>query len=171
MSSSENGRMKRAGARTEVSRSAVWFAGVALSLAAVTGHAAVVEGKTNEGNRYVAGGIGTEEVEAMRQQAPAFSLQLITVARTGAYLAGAQVRITGPGNNVVLDTTIDAPWLLVDLPGGRYTVRATHSGNTLERRVAIETGKPQRIVLQFDAAVDHGVSVQGSDPSARPRPQ
>ena len=171
MRSSGNDRMKRAIALTQAPCSAVWLAGLAFSLAAVTAHAAVVEAKTNEGNRYVAGGIGTEEVEAMRQQAPAYSLQLITVARTGAYLAGTQVRITGPGNNVVLDTTINGPWLLVDLPGGRYTVRATHSGNTLERRLTIDSGRPQRVVLQFDAAVDAGDSVHGYDPGARPRPQ
>jgi hypothetical protein len=135
-------------------RPARWFAAASLALCAVTAHAAVVEGRTSEGHRYVTGGIGADEVEALRQEAPAFSLQLITAARTGAYLAGTHVRITGPGNNVVLDTTLDAPWLLVDLPGGRYTVRATHSGTTVQRRLTIAPGQPQRIVLHFDAPAD-----------------
>lgn len=117
-------------------------------------NAAVTEGRTADGHRYVAGGIGTEEVDAMRQQAPAYSLQLITAARTGAYLANTHVRIVNAGDALVLDTTIDAPWLLVDLPAGRYTVRATHASGTVERRLTIAPGKPQRVVLQFDAPVD-----------------
>ena len=127
----------------------------ALLLQGAVANAAISEGTTADGRRSVAGGIGTEEVEALRQQAPAFSLQLVTAARTGAYLADTQVRIIGPGNNVILDTTLRGPWLLIDLPSGRYTVRATHSGNTVERRLAIEGGKPQRVVLHFDAPVDH----------------
>lgn len=130
------------------------LAAATLAFGAATAHAALIEGRTNDGGRYVAGGIGTEEIEALQQEAPRFSLQLITAARSGPYVAGAQVRIVGPGNNVILDTTVDAPWLLVDLPAGRYTVRATHSGHTVERTLTITPGQPQRAVLHFDVAVD-----------------
>lgn len=117
-------------------------------------NAAITEGTAADGRRYVTGGIGTEEVATLEGQAAAYSLQLITAARGGAYLADTHVRIVGPGNNVVLDTTIGGPWLLIDLPGGRYTVRATHSGHTVERGLTIASGKPQRVVLHFDAPVD-----------------
>lgn len=146
--------MKRSIEPARVAGAMRWLAVTAIALNVSAGHAALVEGKTNDGGRYVVGGIGTEEVDALRQEAPAFSLQLITAARTGAYLAGTHVRIVGPGANVVLDTTIEAPWLLVDLPGGRYTVRATYAGATVERRMTIAPGKPQRVVLHFNAAVD-----------------
>lgn len=129
-------------------------------------NAAVTEGRTSDGRRFVAGGIGTEEVDRMRGEAPAYSLQLVTAAPGGAYLAGTHVRIVGPGNQVVLDTTIDAPWLLVDLPGGRYTVHATYGGKTVERRITIADGKPQRVVVHFDAPVDQA---PGAAPPAMPR--
>jgi hypothetical protein len=134
----------------------------ALSLGTAAAQGAITEGRTADGHRYVTGGIGTEEVDALRQQAPSFSLQLITAARTGAYLANTQVRILGQGNNVVLDTAIDAPWLLVDLPAGRYTVQATYDGKTIERRLSIGGGKPQQVVIHFDAPVD-------ADPAASSR--
>lgn len=118
-------------------------------------NAAITEGTAADGRRYVTGGIGSEEVATLQGQAAAYSLQLITAARGGAYLAGTHVRIVGPGNNVVLDTTLDGPWLLIDLPGGRYTVRARHSGDTVERGLTITPGKPQRVVLHFNAPVDH----------------
>lgn len=142
-------------------------------------HAAITEGTAADGRRYVTGGIGSEEVATLQGQAAAYSLQLITAARGGAYLAGAHVRIVGPGNNVVLDTTIDGPWLLIDLPGGRYTVRARHSGDTVERGLTITTGKPQRVVLHFDAPVDHdgpqlpraeGVQAPAPAPASPPVP-
>lgn len=132
--------------------------------------AALTEGRTNTGHRYLTGGVGIEEVDAMRAESARYSLQVITAAKTGAYLAGARVRITGPGNEVVLDTTIDAPWLLVDLPAGPYTVRATHSGNTAENRVTIAPGKTQRLTLHFDAPVD-GEPPSETTGSARPRSQ
>lgn len=128
-----------------------------LALCAISAGAAISEGRTSAGHRYLTGGIGVEEVEALRAEAPRYSLQLITAARSGAYLAGTHVRLVGPGNEVILDTTIDGPWLLVDLPAGRYGVRATHSGATVERSVTVAPGQTQKIVLHFDVAVDHDV--------------
>ena len=144
-----------------------WAVAVALSLGVASAQSALTEGRTTDGHRYVAGGIGTEEVDALRQEAPSFSLQLVTAARSGAYLARTQIRILGQSSNVVLDTTIDAPWLLVDLPSGRYTLQATHEGKTIERRLNIGAGKPQRLVLHFDAPVD---GTTGSAPSDTGRP-
>lgn len=123
-------------------------------LSTLPGAAAITEGTTADGRRYVTGGIGSDEVATLQSQAAAFSLQLVTAARGGAYLADTHVRITGPGNNVVLDTTISGPWLLIDLPGGRYTVRARHSAATVERAITITPGRSQRVVLHFDAVVD-----------------
>jgi hypothetical protein len=131
-----------------------WLPVVACAAVIGVADAALTEGRTADGRRYIAGGIGIEEVDAMRGEAPAFSLQVITAARGGAYLANTHVRILGAGNQAVLDTVIAAPWLLVDLPAGRYTLIATHDGRTQERRLAIEPGRPQRLVLHFDAAVD-----------------
>ena len=74
------------------------------------------------------------------------------------------IRITGPGNDVVLDTTIDAPWLLLDLPAGPYTVRVTHSGQTVERRMTIAPGKTEKSVFQFDVPVDGDGPTQATSP-------
>lgn len=143
--------------------------GMAL-LAPLAGALAFTEGKTQTGRPYVAGGVGLEEVEAMRQQAPSFSLQLVTAARTGAYLAGTQVRIVDAMNRVVLDTTINGPWLMVDLASGRYIVQATHHGKTVKRRLQVTQQKPQQVVLQFDVAVDQDASAAPTTaPTTTPR--
>lgn len=128
---------------------------VGLSWAAFTAGAtaAVVEGRTQQDRRFIAGGVGIEEVDQMRQHAAQFPLQLIVAARSGAYLANTDIRITGP-QGTVLQTTLDAPWLLVDLPAGTYTVVATNRGITQQRQVTIGANGRQQIVMHFDVPVD-----------------
>lgn len=140
--------------RTSVRLASLVVATVAATSAA-TAAAALVEGRTATGQPYLTGGVGLEESEAMRQHAPAFSLQLITAARSGAYLAETRVRIVDQGGGVVLDTVLPGPWLLVDLPTGRYTLAATSNGKTVERRLDIAAGRPQRVVLHYDVAGDN----------------
>lgn len=163
--------MNRSPAEPRPARPARLAVAVALALHVAATGAALVEGRTNDGHRYLAGGIGIEEVDLMRSEAPAYSLQLVTAAPGGAYLAGTHVRIVGPANQVVLDTTIDAPWLLVDLPGGRYTVQATHGGKLVERRLTIAPGKPQRVVVHFDAPVDQEPPATAPDTGRSRMPQ
>lgn len=157
--------------RRQTRRGVRWWPLAVLMALAATAGAEVIEGRTADGRRYVAGGIGVEEVDAIKNEAAAFSLQLVTAAPGGAYLAGTHVRILGAGSAAVLDTRIEGPWLLVDLPGGRYTVLATHSGTTVERRLTIAPGKPQRVVLHFDAPVDHEGPVLAPDTARSRVPQ
>ena len=129
--------------------------GGALLVASLTASAAIVEGQTVNGRRYVSGGIGQGEVEQLKQMSDKFSLQLIVSSRSGAYLADLQVSITGVNNQKVLDAPLDAPWLLVDLAPGLYKVVVTHrNGQTQERNVTIASEKKTELVVQFDVAAD-----------------
>lgn len=145
--------------------------GLAFILAAVslsTASSAVTEGRTAAGHRYMAGGIGSDEADTMRAHAAAFPLQVVIAAKSGAYLANVHVRITGPGNEALLDQPIDAPWLLVDLPPGRYTLRATYGGESVEQRTTIAAGRSERVVLHFDVATDDERAPAASDGSGAP---
>lgn len=129
--------------------------------------AVVTEGRTTSGVPYLVGGVGLEESDLMKQHAQAFSVAVVTAARGGAYLADTHVRIVGPGNNVVLDTVLEAPWLLVDLPTGRYTLVATNGGRTVERQLNVVSGKPQQVVLQYDVPADNAGSQSAPVDTAR----
>ena len=136
--------------RTKLAVAAALVAGISAA------HGAVTEGRTASGQPYLVGGVGVEESDLMKQHAKAFSLAVVTAAtRDGAYLADTHVRIVGPGNAVVLDTVLEAPWLLVDLPTGRYTLLATNRGRTVERQLNVVSGKPQQIVLTYDVPVNN----------------
>lgn len=129
--------------------------GGALLVVSLTASAAVVEGQTMNGRRYVSGGIGQDEVEQIKQMSDKFTLQLIVSSRSGAYLANMQVSITGANSQKVLDAPLDAPWLLVDLAPGMYKVFVMHrNGQTQERNVTIASGKKTELVVQFDVPAD-----------------
>ena len=73
---------------------------------------------------YVTGGIGSDETAAIKAAAANYPLTLQFSSSTGAFLASVVVKITDAGGNVVLDTTSEGPYLLVNLEPGRYTVDA-----------------------------------------------
>jgi hypothetical protein len=93
---------------------------------------------------FLSGGIGSEEADAIKAAAPNYSLTLQFSAATGAYLASVPVKITDAGGHVVLDTTTEGPYLLVNLEPGRYTVDAMLDGISRGTEVTIKAGSPQK---------------------------
>jgi hypothetical protein len=140
-------------------------ASVAMTLATAAS-AALFEGRTTDGRPFLTGGIGIEEVDAIRQRANEYSLQLVVAASSGAYLADQTVKIWNARNEPVLDGSLNAPWLLVDLPPGSYRIQVTHGTKSLERRVTIGN-HPQRIVLHFDVPADTPASIVGIERTPR----
>ncbi len=136
----------------EISRSI--FLGTVLLAASLAVSADINEGRTADDRLYVTGGIGQGEVEQLQQRADKFSLQLIVSSRSGAYLADMDVSITGTNNQKVLQTQLNAPWLLVDLAPGTYKVSVAHAGKTQERNVTVAPGKREKMVVQFDVPAD-----------------
>ena len=103
------------------------------------------------GHPYVSGGVGNSEQQALRADRGRYSLWAVTAARgSGAYLAEVRVRVTDEQQRTVFDRELDGPWLMIDLPRGRYTVEASHDGQTVRRTASIGAGGPQRMVLYFN---------------------
>ena len=128
--------------------------GIALSTASLGVYAAIVEGQTTNGRTYVAGGVGLEESERLKQVADKYPLQLVVSSKSGAYLADTKVTIIGANSQKILDVDLDAPMLLVDLLPGSYKVFVAHGGTTQERNVTLVPGKREQIVVQFNVPAD-----------------
>ena len=90
----------------------------------------------------------------MKQVADKYSLQLIVSSRAGAYLADMHGLITGANGQQVLDTQLNAPWLLVDLAPGTISGRDSSGGPAQRRSVTISPGKREQMVMQFDVPAD-----------------
>lgn len=99
-------------------------------LTAVFSMAAVAE-------QYViwAGGVSQEE----RDAAPNEGIKLEFFEEGGPYLANIQVQIKDDTGTNVVNTVCPGPWLIVDLPEGKYKVIATRA-NGEEEIVNIDTG-------------------------------
>jgi hypothetical protein len=101
---------------------------------------------------YVCGGIGLDDQEAIKAQAPGHSLMLTFAANTGAYLADVDVRITDAKGRVVLAATCPGPIMLVDLPHkGAWHVRAEAGGVTRETTVTAGGAGTARTTLLWPA--------------------
>jgi hypothetical protein len=131
--------------------------GIAVVMTVASSFAAaesVVEGRTAQDRRYIAGGIGLDESEPMKAAARDFPLAITVAAKSGAYLADSRIRIEDARGAVILDTQLKAPYLLVDLAPGKYKVDATLQGQRQTRNVDIAAKAPARIVFTFDVPVD-----------------
>lgn len=112
------------------------------------------EGRTSQDRRYVAGGIGLDESEQMKAMARDFPLSITVAAKSGAYLADSHIKIQDARGQVVLDTQLDSPYLLVDLAPGKYSVEAKFQGKTQRRSVDLSASLPAQVTFGFDAPAD-----------------
>ena len=99
---------------------------------------------------YVTGGIGQDEVNAIKQVAAQYPLEL-EFARTAIpqneYVTDIKVLIKDHQGKPVLDTVSDGPFLLAKLPDGKYTVNVNRHGSTKQRAVQIRSQQHERLIF------------------------
>jgi hypothetical protein len=97
---------------------------------------------SENGVRWMCGGIGLDESSRMKQDARNYAMMLSFSARDGSYLADVKVRVVDSHGKPVLDTTCDGPILLLNPPGaGTYRITAQSGGTTVTRTAAIASGQ------------------------------
>ena len=106
------------------------------------------EFKKYKGIRYVSGGVGKGEREALQRLANDYSLRLAFAISCGHYFYKVDVSIKDTAGRIVLESLTDGPWLFADLPAGEYTVKARSSGRTVVKKVLV-SGKGQPMVTLF----------------------
>jgi hypothetical protein len=130
---------------------------VAAASILVAPHAiAMTRGQSAQGSAFLEGGVGATETESMESERANYSLWIMTAARTsGAHLADAEVTIINDKGERVFERRLDGPWLMIDLPLGRYEVRARTGEQTQSRITTIHPGDHHQVVFYFD--VEGGV--------------
>lgn len=138
--------------------------GVAAAATVVAGAAlAITSGKTALGGPYASGGIGRGEVTTLDAQRDRYSLWVITAAKvSGAYLADVQLKIRDKDGKLVLDHKLAGPWLLVDLPLGRFEVEAAYRSETFRKATTIHAGDHHQMVFYFDVPAEVLPDPQGA---------
>jgi hypothetical protein len=123
-------------------------AAFALSSPYVAGQS-VLEGRTSQDRRFVAGGIGLDESEHMKSVSRDFPLSVLVATKSGEYLADTHIRIEDVKGQTVLETQLAAPYLLVDLAQGKYKVEAIHQGERRQQNVNIDANTRAKVVFTF----------------------
>jgi hypothetical protein len=102
--------------------------------------------------RFVSGGIGLDQSAAFKAAMGRYPLSLQIAHRENgrnAYTADAQVRILDRMGGVALETRAEGPFLLVDLPNGRYQVEVTLDGVTQRKTIQVGAEQPARGFFLF----------------------
>jgi hypothetical protein len=98
----------------------------------------VLQPQTQGEVRFVTGGVGAEENEALKAVSADYNLHLQFSAKdSGEFLSDVELRITDANGRVVLQTVSDGPKLFAKLQPGRYTIEAVYGGKTLRNAVTI----------------------------------
>jgi hypothetical protein len=102
--------------------------------------------------RYLSGGIGLDESQAIRAAAPSYALSLVfvsTIAGHGTYNTPDQLTILRADGAPVLDLKPDGPFALIDLPPGQYRVSAGGASQSKTQTVQIARGAHKKLVFEL----------------------
>lgn len=108
---------------------------------------------------YLTGGIGLDEARAIERKASDYPLTLeflVKASPRAEFTSNVKVRIEDQRGTVVLDTVTNGPFLLVDLPAGKYTVTADRDGEVKTRHIRIMEHRPKRSIFEWNQAVSSG---------------
>lgn len=86
--------------------------------------------------KVVSGGVTLDEAAAVKRMAPSYPLRVVLSGRGGDYYI-AQTMTVSQGGRVLAEIADAGPWLLIDLPPGRYTLRGRFEGLAMSRDVTV----------------------------------
>jgi len=108
--------------------------------------------KSPQGILFMSGGVGREERQQMVKMAQGYDFKLAFADRNGNYLSAVKVSLYDELGREILRTTTAGPWLYVDLPGGKYDLKASFGNRTEEiKDVEISRGRLMSRLLHWDS--------------------
>ncbi|PPC86835.1 MAG: hypothetical protein CTY37_04950 [Methylotenera sp.] len=115
--------------------------------------------KSPTGIAYLSGGIGEEEVLAMRAQAKKFTLNLLfSEGTSGRWVTNVNVNIYNEQDERVFRIVGSKPMLYVNLPTGTYLILANNNGQKLRHKVSLEDNANKKVILNWKDAVEEDLS-------------
>jgi hypothetical protein len=102
--------------------------------------------QSQAGVKYVHGGIGKDESDAMLRESKNYPLSLVfSGGKSNNYLANIDLRVRDGAGKTVLQTTAEGPIVLVDLPAGKYVVDAQYRDKMVTRTIELSGKTPKRV--------------------------
>jgi hypothetical protein len=101
------------------------------------------------GVRYLQGGIGQDEANALRKTT-GYDLHVeLSTGPEGKFQSGATVDIQNAQGQPVLSVTDAGPLLYVQLPPGKYKVTGNAQGETVQQLVTVNGKAPATVSLNW----------------------
>ena len=101
------------------------------------------------GVRYLQGGIGQDEANALRKT-PGYDLHVeLSTGPEGKFQSGATVDIQNAQGQPVLSLMDAGPLLYVQLPPGKYKVTGNAQGETVQQLVTVNGKTPATVNLNW----------------------
>lgn len=144
-------------------RKALWTAATLATCAAIslpaTAATSRLPAEQYEGTvGYVSGGIGDSEAREFERSMSKHPLAIELLEHAGnaeAFTADTMVRIRDRQGRTILTTKAQGPFMLVDLPPGRYSIDASLGKVTLEKRnLFVGRNQLARATFEFPANTD-----------------
>ncbi|MBX9675615.1 MAG: hypothetical protein K2V71_03320 [Methylotenera sp.] len=111
------------------------------------------------GVAYLSGGIGEEEVLAMRAQAKKFTLNLLfSEGTSGRWVTNVNVNIYNEQGDRVFRIVGSKPMLYVNLPAGNYLILANNNGQKLRHKLSLEDNANKKVILNWKDTAEEDLS-------------
>lgn len=97
---------------------------------------------------YVSGGIGQSDATAMRDLAKDYPLEIVFIQKLGQreeLLAEVKLQLLDKQGKILLDVSTDGPYLLANLPSGRYMLVAEYNNVIKKRWVQVTDSTHKKI--------------------------
>ncbi|QJQ20905.1 carboxypeptidase regulatory-like domain-containing protein [Pseudomonas sp. SK] len=138
------------GAALLVALALPWTLAAAADLnAPIDMQAVQLQPQEQNGVRYLQGGIGQDEANAMRKT-PGYDLHVeLSTGPEGKFQSGASVDIQNAQGQPVLSVPDAGPLLYVQLPPGKYKVTGNAQGETVQQMVTVNGKSPATVNLNW----------------------
>lgn len=139
--------------KTLVSLAVGAFALVSAPYAAAQEESALPAARTVAGVKYVQGGIGKDESDAMLKVAGRYPLSLVfSGGKANNYVGDIDLRVRDAAGRTVLQTNAEGPIVLIDLPAGKYVIDAEYRDKTLTQRIELPPKRATRLDFHWPSA-------------------
>lgn len=104
--------------------------------------------------RYLTGGVGSDEAKIVQSEAKKYPLSLEFLLRSGnkdEFTSAVNVEIVKGRGAPVFSATSDGPFMLIDLPPGKYKVTASSKQGKKMRTVEIQKGHHTAVTFEWPA--------------------
>ncbi len=107
--------------------------------------------QTSDGISYITGGIGDEELAALKAQEDNYNAHLLLATVSGEYMGDVALSFTDKGGNEVLKVDSAGPLFYVNLPAGAYNVEATSRSGAVQKAKLTVGAKASKgkVVIRF----------------------